>query len=173
MSISKKGMSGHQRPVRGATDTWLTPPGLIEALGPFDLDPCCPPTMPWSTAAKMIHWPENGLAAEWSGRVWLNPPYGAATGRWLRKLAEHNNGIALIFARTETADFHAHVWSKATALLFLRGRLHFHHANGKRAKANAGAPSVLVAYGATAAMTMRMADLTGQFIALKDVRFPC
>lgn len=33
--------------------TWLTPPHIIEALGPFDLDPCCPPTMPWRTATQI------------------------------------------------------------------------------------------------------------------------
>ncbi len=163
-------MTSHQRPNRGATDTWLTPPEIIKALGPFDLDPCCPAKMPWGTAGRMIHWPEDGLAAEWSGCVWLNPPYGNQTGRWLRRLAEHGNGIALIFARTETVDFHTHVWAKAHALLFLQGIIHFHHASGKRANANAGAPSVLVAYGEAAAVRLRFADLTGQFITLKPVR---
>ena len=33
-------LSSHQRPHRGATDVWLTPPHMIAALGPFDLDPC-------------------------------------------------------------------------------------------------------------------------------------
>jgi hypothetical protein len=37
---------------RGATDDWLTPPDIIAALGPFDLDPCSPETRPWDTAAK-------------------------------------------------------------------------------------------------------------------------
>lgn len=163
-------MTSHQRPNRGATDSWLTPRSIVEDLGPFDLDPCCPPVMPWRTATTMIHWPTDGLAAEWTGRVWLNPPYGNQTGRWLRKLAEHGNGIALIFARTETVDFHTHVWSKAHALLFLQGRIHFHHVSGKRAESNAGAPSVLVAYGEDAAVKLRFADLTGQYLALKTIR---
>ena len=42
-------MSGHQSP-RAKSMTWLTPPAWIEALGPFDMDPCCPPVMPWPTA---------------------------------------------------------------------------------------------------------------------------
>lgn len=36
------------------TDRWLTPPELVEALGPFDTDPCCEPWMPWRTAARML-----------------------------------------------------------------------------------------------------------------------
>jgi hypothetical protein len=77
----------------------------------------------------------------------LNPPYGKETGRWLDRLACHGDGIALIFARTETEMFFEHVWTKANGVFFFRGRLHFHRIDGTRAKANAGAPSCLVAYG--------------------------
>lgn len=165
-----RGMSGHQRPHRGASDTWLTPPELIAKVGPFDLDPCCPPSMPWTTATRMLTVADDGLSAEWSGRVWLNPPYGPETGKWMEKLAAHGDGIALIFARTETKDFHDHVWAKASALLFLKGRLHFHDVRGERAKFNAGAPSVLVAYGHAAALHLRLADLDGFFVSLGKAR---
>lgn len=43
-------IGGHQKPVRGGTDRWLTPPEIVEALGPFDLDPCAEAVMPWKTA---------------------------------------------------------------------------------------------------------------------------
>ena len=43
--------------------TWLTPRYIIDALGPFDLDPCCPPKMPWRTAAEMVCRPADGLVA--------------------------------------------------------------------------------------------------------------
>jgi hypothetical protein len=159
-------MSGHQRPYRGKSDTWLTPPEIIGALGAFDLDPCCPIDMPWRTAAKM--WSGNGLDGEWFGRVWLNPPYGPDTGKWLQRLAAHDWGTALIFARTETAMFFEHVWSKATALLFLRGRLHFYDASGKRAAFNAGAPSVLVAYGDADAYRFENCGLDGKIVWIKE-----
>ena len=68
-------MSGHQSP-RMKSDAWLTPPEILRALGGFDLDPCCPPDMPWRTAAAMISPPRDGLAEPWAGRVWLNPPFG-------------------------------------------------------------------------------------------------
>lgn len=70
--------------------TWLTPPHIIEALGPFDLDPCCPPKMPWRTAEQMVCRPDDGLAVDWTGqRVWLNPPYGREAVPFLRKMAEN------------------------------------------------------------------------------------
>ena len=73
--------------------TWLTPPHIINALGPFDLDPCCPPTMPWRTAAQMVCRPDDGLAVDWAGkRVWLNPPYGREAVPFLRKMAENKTG---------------------------------------------------------------------------------
>jgi hypothetical protein len=125
-------------------DDWCTPPEIVSALGPFDLDPCASDPQPFRTAGEM--WTEGGLESPWIDRVWLNPPYGRETGLWLRKLAAHGCGIALVFARTETEMFHEHVWPKASAMLFLRGRLHFYTPGGVRAKANSGAPSVLISY---------------------------
>ena len=54
-----------------------------------------------------------------------------------------------MFARTETEMFVEAVWKRATALRFLFGRLYFHRPDGRRAEANAGAPSVLVAAART------------------------
>ncbi|MBP5800756.1 adenine methyltransferase [Microbacterium maritypicum] len=159
-------MGSHQS-ARAETTTWLTPPDLIEKLGPFDLDPCAAPSpRPWSTAARHIELPEDGLAADWDGHVWLNPPYSFAAWTWLAKLAEHGDGIALVFARTETAGFVREVWGKATGLLFLHGRLHFHYADGERAAANSGAPSVLVAYGERAAERLMTAEIEGTYVPL-------
>ena len=81
-------------------DEWLTPPEIIKALGSFELDPCSPINRPWDTAAKHYTIEDNGLSLPWHGRVWMNPPYGDATEMWMQRLAEHGNGIALIFART-------------------------------------------------------------------------
>ncbi len=117
------GMGSHQSH-RAGTTTWLTPPHILAALGPFDLDPCAAPG--WPTASRHITLPDDGLAADWSGRVWLNPPYGNGAWEWLAKLAAHGSGIALIFARTETEGFVREVWGKADAVMFLHGRLHFH-----------------------------------------------
>ena len=62
-------------------------------------------------------------------------------------MAEHNNGIALIPARTETRMFYETVWGKASGVLFIKGRPHFHFVDGKRAPFNSGAPICLIGYG--------------------------
>jgi len=98
----------------------------------------------------------------------LNPPYGPETGKWLERLAKHGNGIALIFARTETEMFFRWGWEAADAMLFIRGRLHFHDVHGQRAKGNAGGPSVLIAYGTANAEALRTCGIAGQFIRLKE-----
>ncbi len=151
-------------------DEWLTPPKIIQALGVFDLDPCSPTEQrrPWNTAKKHYDILDDGLSMKWAGRVWCNPPYGSETGKWLKKLADHGNGTALIFARTETKMFFEQVWAKAYALLFLKGRLHFHHINGSRAKANAGAPSVLIAYSFSDAIILKNCGIPGKFIRIKN-----
>lgn len=161
----RRAMGSHQSHGGGA-DEWLTPPDLLAALGPFDLDPCAPIDPPWDTAAKHYTIEDDGLRQEWSGRVWLNPPYSTAA-RWLARLADHGAGTALIFARTETRLWFDHVWPHASGLLFLRGRLHFHYRDGRRATANSGAPSVLVAYGDRDAAALASDPWPGQFVSLR------
>lgn len=159
------GMGGHQS-ARSQTDEWLTPPEIIAALGSFDLDPCAPVNRPWPTAAHHFTIEDDGLTKPWEGRVWMNPPYGDQTGRWLARLASHGVGTALIFARTETEMFFRWVWRGATALLFIEGRLNFHFVDGRRSKKNSGAPSVLCAYGVQDAERLADSGIDGQFVPL-------
>jgi len=161
-----KGIGGHQRAYQGQKDEWLTPPDILEKLGTFDLDPCSPIHRPWDTAKKHYTKNDDGLFLPWSGRVWLNPPYGPETGDWLAKMVSHHNGIALIFARTETKMFFDYVWDKADALLFIEGRLFFYDVNGNRAKSNSGGPSVLIAYGESNAECLSHCGINGKFIRL-------
>jgi len=131
------------------TNTWLTPLSLIRLLGEFDLDPCCPPVMPWRTAKEMHHYPDMGcgLSMPWDNkRLFLNPPYGTETFKWMRKFAEHKRGVALIFARTDTKGFHDHVFSTARAIYFLKGRVKFYREDGSCPKNGPAAPSCLVAH---------------------------
>jgi hypothetical protein len=163
-----RSMGSHHSASAG-THTWLTPPEIIDALGWFDLDPCaCPLPRPWPTAKIMWTREDQPLEREWSGRVWLNPPFGPRhlTLAFLRRLGAHGRGTALLFARTETELFFETVWEAATAVLFLRGRPHFHRQDGTRAAANSGAPVVLVAYGANDANLLARSGLAGQFIRL-------
>lgn len=148
------------------TTTWLTPPHIIEALGKFDLDPCAPTEKPgWTKCTKEYNITHNGLAQPWQGRVWMNPPYGKGMDKWLKKLKEHGNGIAFIFARTETRQFFDHIWQDADAILFLKGRVKFHAPDGSQ-KGPANAPSVLVAYGKQNAQALKKSGIAGAYIEL-------
>lgn len=159
-------MGGHQS-AAALKDEWLTPRHVLDALGSFDLDPCAPVVRPWDTAARHYTTMDNGLVQPWEGRVWCNPPYGLEAAKWLARCADHSNAMALIFARTETRMFFDHVWPKAQAVLFIEGRLYFHHVCGRRASANAGAPSVLVAYGSANAEILKSCTLPGRYLSLK------
>lgn len=74
---------------------WYTPDWLLQHLYaangdlPFDLDPCSPckgANAPvWAKQHHTVT--DDGLAQEWSGRVWLNPPYHSL-GPWLEKAAD-------------------------------------------------------------------------------------
>lgn len=162
-TLPRRAMGSHHS-ARAQTTTWLTPLHIIRDLGPFDMDPCAHPD--WPTARERVCLPTDGLSVPWEGRAWLNPPYGNQAWAWLQRLAQHGRGTALVFARTETAGFVREVWGKASAVFFLHGRLHFHHADGTRAAANAGAPSCLVAYGAHDARRLQASGLPGTYVPL-------
>ncbi|WP_414462478.1 DNA N-6-adenine-methyltransferase [Hyphomicrobium sp. DY-1] len=157
-------------------DEWLTPPDIIRALGDFDLDPCAPVNRPWDMAKSHYSIADNGLALPWFGRVWLNPPYGDETFKWIQRGAAHGNAMCLIFARTETKGFHNEVWAKADAIFFFKGRLKFFHVDGREAGGAANAPSCIVAYGSSNVEALRRAASTGllrgRFIPLKSAMPP-
>lgn len=149
------------------TTTWLTPIDLINSLGEFDLDPCTPIEMPWLTAKHRYTEIDNGLKQPWFGRAWLNPPYGKTMIDFLEKMADHNNGIALTFTRTETKQFHDYVFSTASALLFKKGRIHFLNNEGKKVGNGSGCGSVFIAYGKENADILERSGIKGKFIKLK------
>jgi hypothetical protein len=141
--------ASHTRRRGLTTDSWITPEWLINRLGQFDLDPCASIPQPWPCARRQYTVRDDGLTKPWRGFVYCNPPYGRLAASWLEKMRRHNNGIALVFARTDTRMFFDHVWPSAVSLLFIRGRLTFAKPNGKLPKKghNSGGPSVLIAYG--------------------------
>lgn len=146
-------ISSHEKPNKGLTDTWLTPPWLLKRLGNFDLDPC----------------PSNGIGGldiEWKGRVWLNPPY-SKNYHFMKKMAEHKNGMALVFARTETKWFQKYVFPFADSILFFNKRLKFYKEDGTEAKGNAGAPSVLISYSKYDTEILKNMNDLGFFVNLE------
>jgi len=146
----------------------LTPPGLVEALGKFDLDPCGAVGHELTDRTYLRENGQDGLTEPWEGRVWLNPPHGEAASLFLARLAEHGCGIALISARTNAHWFHQQVWEKASGILFLKERVEFLCSDGTAEKHHYSPPSCLVAYGQKDAAVLRRIPLPGQYVNLED-----
>lgn len=79
----------------------------------------------------------------------------------MRKLVEHGDGVALLFARTDTDLFHDWVFPHADAMLFLHGRVRFLTPDRQYADRTSGAPSVLIAYGKHNADALKRSGLDG------------
>lgn len=148
-------------------DIWLTPRWIINSLGEFDLDPCSPINRPWDTAKFHFTESDNGLLQDWKNyRVWLNPPYGRQLEAWLNRMALHSNGLALIFARTETRAFQQYIFPYAHSILFLSGRVKFCNIKGIP-QHNANAPSLIISYTEYDSEMIAKSGIKGFHAALK------
>lgn len=156
--VSARSLSGHQSAVSLSVD-WITPRWILDRLGDFDLDPCASMTQPWNTARDSFTMRDDGLSREWSGRVYLNPPFGRESQPWIERMADHGSGIAMLPARTETRMWFERVWGTAEAVCFLRGRPHFCRPDGSTAPFNSGAPIALIAYSPHDDGILRMSGL--------------
>jgi DNA N-6-adenine-methyltransferase (Dam) len=72
---------------------WYTPEKYIASarvvLGDIDLDPAsCESANKVVRAGTYFTIDQDGLKADWFGRVWLNPPYGKACSAFAAKLCE-------------------------------------------------------------------------------------
>lgn len=148
------------------TDEWYTPKEIIEALGTFDLDPCAPVVPLWTTARVMYNKNDDGLKQVWFGRVWLNPPYSRPLiESFVKRIAEHGNGIALLFNRCDSKMFQDIIFQKATAMKFLRNRIRFYREDGERG-GSPGCGSILIAFGEDNAEILRTCSIEGKYIRI-------
>lgn len=79
------------------SDDYYTPKWVFESLNTeFDLDVASPPQGPPFTPCRRFYTlKDDGLASEWEGFVYMNPPY-SKPAPWVDKFIEHGNGIALL-----------------------------------------------------------------------------
>lgn len=106
----------------GRSDEWYTPPAVFGALGcQFDLDVAPARYAPGQHVPCGEFLIGDGLSDEWSGFVWMNPPFGGRNGiaPWLDRFFAHGNGIALMPDRTSAPWFWS-AWSRADLVLFTR-----------------------------------------------------
>ena len=108
---------------------WETPPELVRDLAPlfpWDLDAAASRPNVCSTYYDEA---ADGLWQPWDGLVWLNPPYGTAIKRWIRKARIEGDKpgvtvVCLIPARTDAKWWQENV-PHARLVVFVRGRLVF------------------------------------------------
>lgn len=120
-----------------ATDLWATPQWLFDELNRefgFTLDTCA---LPENAKCEKYYTPEvDGLAQEWLGVVYCNPPYGKEVGAWTEKAAHEvsvGNAdvvVMLLPASTDTKWFHKLWENKNVEVRFLKGRLKFNDGKG-------------------------------------------
>lgn len=150
---------------------WYTPPEIISSLGSFDLDPCSPANPPYKIANKIYTKEDNGLVLPWFGRVWLNPPYGSQMKYWVKKMSEHNRGLALLFVRTETEAFQRWIFPVCCSILFIQGRVNFLNAGGIRSISDGRAASVLISYGPEEVEAIEASRIKGKHVLVNAVPF--
>lgn len=140
-------MSGFTTGMRSsASDEWTTPRWLFDELDAefhFTLDAAS--THENALCERHYTLEDDALSHSWDGEVvWLNPPYGRAIGKFVKKASEISGGgccVALVPARPDTRWWHDHVAGKATEIRFIKGRLRF--GDGKN---GAPFPSAVVIY---------------------------
>jgi phage N-6-adenine-methyltransferase len=127
---------------------WYTPPQYIESarkvMGSIDLDPATSLVAQRNVDASRFFTAEHdGLIQDWSGNVWLNPPYKMPFIKaFTEKIAESwrdgslNAGVLLTNSATDTSWWHAAA-NASTAICFTRGRIKFLHADGTPGKSPA------------------------------------
>ena len=123
---------------RAESVEWATPQPLYDWLndrfGPFDLDPAA--TAENAKTPRFFTEAEDGLTQDWSGAVYLNPPYGRGIDRWVDKawassMSTGTRVVALLPVRTDTEWWQTAVMRGARDVYLIRGRVSF--GRGKKA----------------------------------------
>jgi len=127
------------------SNEWRTPNDLYRRLNKefkFTLDPCS--TTLNALCFKNYTENDNGLIQDWSNEtVFMNPPYGRAIGKWIKKAYEESlkgsTVVCLIPSRTDTVWWHD--YCVRGEIRFIKGRLKF-----SNSKTSAPFPSAIVIF---------------------------
>ncbi len=126
------------------SDEWGTPrdrwADWNDEIGPFTLDAAA--THENALCASHFTMEDDGLAQDWTGTVWCNPPY-SSVGKWVEKAyfssLQGATVVCLVPSRTDTRWWHA--WAMKADVRFIKGRLRFGDA-----KSSAPFPSALLVF---------------------------
>lgn len=114
---------------RSDTNEWPTPRALFDVLNAefnFTLDVCATPAN--AKCARFYTKADDGLAQDWTGVCWMNPPFGHPIKLWMEKaLRSSCHGatvVCLVPARTDTRWWHRYAM-RADEIRALDKRLQF------------------------------------------------
>ncbi len=170
-----------------ATDERFTPPEVLEWRDAVwsagaDTDPAWHPRS-FSTAALTYTRRQNGLAAPWYGRVWLNPPW-SDPGPWIDRLLAHVRQLpiapglhpeGMLCVRNDPSTaWWADAWRWADAVAFLSERTRYWMLDEAAKLVECGVPSftsVVFYYGPNAAAFVDTAEAWGHYpVGLRNDR---
>lgn len=146
-------MQGQEAIFSSASVEWGTPQYIFDALDDefhFTLDAAANPD---NTKCRQWYGLQSdgtyvdGLKQDWSGTIWVNPPYSRSDNpRWAKKIYEEackgTTIVALVAAKTETQHF-TDYYAYAHEIRFVKGRVKFIQ-NGK--DNSAPFPSAIVVF---------------------------
>jgi ParB family chromosome partitioning protein len=136
------------------SNEWYTPDRYIEAaravLGGIDLDPASNKNANLTVKAERFYTiSDDGLALEWAGRVWLNPPYCGLSGPFAARLIEQfcsgnvTAAVLLVNSNSTDAAWFQSLWDYL--LCFTHHRINFVSPGGAQSGSTHG--SVFVYLG--------------------------
>jgi len=116
-----------------------TPACYIESaravMGGIDVDPASDPLANETVRAGVFYTlSDDGLAHEWPGRVWLNPPYGGDQVKFIARLMEQTEAgttkqaVVLVNAHATDTTWFAPLWDHT--LCFTDHRINFYGSPG-------------------------------------------
>jgi len=106
------------------SDDYYTPRWIFDRIGlGYELDVAAPQGgIEWIPARRYFTKEDDGLAQDWTGRVWMNPPY-SKPAPWVERWLEHGDGIALL--PTSKSRWFDRLWSTDAGLVMLPADLTF------------------------------------------------
>jgi ParB family chromosome partitioning protein len=123
------------------SNEWYTPAKYIESaravMGGIDVDPASNPQANETVRASVFYTlTDNGLAHDWPGRVWLNPPYGGDQVQFVARLVDQftdgitTEAVVLVNAHATETTWFAPLWDYP--LCFTDHRINFYGRDGIR-----------------------------------------
>lgn len=113
-----------------ANDEMYTPAWIFEALKlEFDIDVSAPAGgAPYVPCKKYFTIDDDGLAQDWQGLVWCNPPYSKPSP-WVDKWLANGNGLALL-PLSGNSQWWQRLWHSQAKVIMMKPNVGFQKPDG-------------------------------------------